>query len=270
MEPVHLTLMAALRQRIQHRQHRRLPDTAGEQSDRRLRLNVKEEVPGRRRQIDHIAFAGMVMQPAGNLAAFFAFNRDAVALAVRFAGQGVLANFLIFEIFRLQPDGQILARLVIGDRLAVDRLELKAGDKLAARGFLHDAERAGPFPAAGFTGVLLIDLGFAADKDVRQHAVSFPPGIKDFLTRAEHFIEGRQQMAAHDVVLLRFDLETGVFLGDFFHRRQQGGQVIDIAGVGGNGVEQRFSLVAVALVAHIEDLFELRVMRKHTIVEMGG
>ena len=212
----------------------------------------------------------MVMQPAGNLAAFFAFNRDAGALTVRFAGQGVLANFLIFEAFRLQPDGQILARLVIGDRLAVDRLELKAGDKLAARGFLHDAERAGPFPAAGFTGVLLIDLGFAADKDVRQHPVGFTPGIEHFLARTEHFIEGRQQMAANNIVLLRFDLEAGVFLGDLFHRRQQGRQVIDIAGVGGNGVEQRFTLVAVALVAHIEDLFELRVMREHPIVEMGG
>ena len=148
-----------------------------------------------------------------------------------------MTNFLIVEAFRFQPDGQVLARLVIGDRLAINRFELKAGDKLAARGFLHDAERAGPFPTAGFTGVLLINFCFAADKDVRQHAVSFPPGIKHVLTRAEHFIEGRQQMAANDVVLLRFDLEAGVFLGDFFHRRQQGWQVIDIAGVGGNGVE---------------------------------
>ena len=237
MEPVHLTLMTALRQRIQHRQHRRLPDAAREQGDRRLWLNVKEEISRRGGQIDHIAFAGMVMQPAGNLTAFLAFNRNAVAFAVRFAGQGILADFLIFEAFRFQPDGQVLARLVIGDRLAINRFELKAGDKLAARGFLHDAKRAGPFPAAGFTGVLLIDLGFAADKDVRQHPVGFTPGIEHFLARTEHFIEGRQQMAANNIVLLRFDLEAGVFLGDLFHRRQQGRQVIDIAGVGGNSVE---------------------------------
>ncbi len=44
-------------------------------------------------------------------------------------------------------------------------------------------------------------------------------------------------MAANNIVLLRFDLEAGVFLGDLFHRRQQGRQVIDIAGVGGNSVE---------------------------------
>ena len=76
----------------------------------------------------------MVMQPAGNLTAFLAFNRNAVAFAVRFAGQGILADFLIFEAFRFQPDGQVLARLVIGDRLAVDgptdlvgRIALSAG-----------------------------------------------------------------------------------------------------------------------------------------------
>lgn len=44
-------------------------------------------------------------------------------------------------------------------------------------------------------------------------------------------------MAANNIVLLGFDLEAGMFLGDFFHRRQQGRQVIDIAGVGGNSVE---------------------------------
>jgi hypothetical protein len=48
----------------------------------------------------------------------------------------------------------ILARLVIGHRLAINRFKFKAGDKRCA-GFLHDAERAGAFPAAGFTGVLL-------------------------------------------------------------------------------------------------------------------
>ena len=86
MEPVHLTLMTALRQRIQHRQHRRLPDAAREQSDRRLRLNVKEEISRRGGQIDHIAFAGMVMQPAGNLTAVLTFYRNAVAFAVCIAG----------------------------------------------------------------------------------------------------------------------------------------------------------------------------------------
>ena len=77
-------------------------------------------------------------------------------------------------------------------------------------------------------------------------------------------------MAAHDVVLLGFDLEAGVLLRDFFYRRQQGRQVFNVAGIGGNSVEQRFALIAVTLVAHIENLFELRIMRKHAIVEMGG
>ena len=77
-------------------------------------------------------------------------------------------------------------------------------------------------------------------------------------------------MAADNIVLLRFNLEAGMFLGDFFDRRQQGWQVVDITGVGGDSVEQRFALIAVALVTHIEDLFELRVMSKHAVIKMRG
>ena len=77
-------------------------------------------------------------------------------------------------------------------------------------------------------------------------------------------------MGTDNVVLLGLDLEAGVLLGDFFHRRQQGRQVLKIAGIGGNSVEQRLALVAVALIAHIEDFFEFRIMSKHPVVKMGG
>ena len=61
-----------------------------------------------------------------------------------------------------------------------------------------------------------------------------------------------------------------MFLGDLFHRRQQGRQVIDIAGVGGNSVKQGFTLIAITLVTHVKNFFEFWVMSKHTVVEMGG
>ena len=77
-------------------------------------------------------------------------------------------------------------------------------------------------------------------------------------------------MGTDNIVLLRLDLEAGVLLGDFFHRRQQGGQVLKIAGIGGNGVEQRLALVAVALITHIKDFFEFGIMSKHAVVKMGG
>ena len=73
-------------------------------------------------------------------------------MTVGFAGQGVLTNFLMRETFRLQPDRQILARMVFSHGAAVDRLKLKAGNQRAARRFFDDAERAGAFPAAGFAG----------------------------------------------------------------------------------------------------------------------
>ena len=57
-------------------------------------------------------------------------------------------------------------------------------------------------------------------------------------------------MSTNNIVLLGLNLEAGVLLGDFLYRRQQGGQVLEIAGIGGNRVEQRLALVAVALIAH--------------------
>ena len=77
-------------------------------------------------------------------------------------------------------------------------------------------------------------------------------------------------MAADDVVLFRFNLEAGVLLGNFLDRGQQGRQVFNIAGVGGNRVEQRFALVAVALIAHIENLFQFRIMGEHPVIKVGG
>lgn len=62
-------------------------------------------------------------------------------------------------------------------------------------------------------------------------------------------------MSTNNIVLLGLNLEAGVLLGDFLYRRQQGGQVLEIACIGGNSVEQRLALVAVALIAHIEDFF---------------
>lgn len=77
-------------------------------------------------------------------------------------------------------------------------------------------------------------------------------------------------MFTDNVVLFRFDLETGVLLRDFFYRWQQRRQVFNITGVGGNSVKQGFTLIAIALVTHVKNFFEFWVMSKHTVVEMGG
>ena len=89
----------------------------------------------------------------------------------------------------------------------------------------------------------------------------------DFLTRAEHFVQRRQQMTTDDVVLLRLDIEAGVLLRDALHRRQQRRRVLDVGGIGADGVEQRLTLIAVALVAHVENVFQFRVVREHAIVK---
>ncbi len=217
-----------------------------------------------------VTHARFVMQPVRDLTAIFALHRNAIAFAIGFAGQGILANFLIFKLVRLQPHAQVLTRLIISDRLAINRRKFKAGDKLALRLFRNDTERTGAFPATNFAGVLLIKLRFTINKHACEYTIGFTPGVEHFLTRAVELIQRRQQMRADNVVLLRFDLKTGVFLRDFFHGGQQNGQILQIAGVSGNGVKQRFTLVAVALIAHVENLFQLRVVREHTVIKMGG
>ena len=61
-----------------------------------------------------------------------------------------------------------------------------------------------------------------------------------------------------------------MLLRDFLHRRQQGWQIFNVAGVGRDGIEKRFPLIAVTLVTHVENLFQLRVVREHAVVEMSG
>ena len=64
--------------------------------------------------MNDIANVRMVVQPTGDLTAIFTLNGNAVAFAIRLAGQRILTNFLMGETFRLQPDAQILAWLVFG------------------------------------------------------------------------------------------------------------------------------------------------------------
>lgn len=135
VEPVNLRAVVCFRQRIQHRQHWRLTHACGDQRHRGIRFNGHKEIARRCRQMDHVAHAGFVMEPVGYLTTFLTFNRNAIAFAVWLAGQGVLANLLMREAFRLQPDAQILARLVIGNWLTINWLKLKAGDQCAARVF---------------------------------------------------------------------------------------------------------------------------------------
>ncbi|MNP76984.1 hypothetical protein D3C76_1743210 [compost metagenome] len=77
-------------------------------------------------------------------------------------------------------------------------------------------------------------------------------------------------MVADNLILIGLDIEAGVLLGNAFYRRQQGGQVFQITGVSADSIEQRLALIAVTLVAHIENIFQFRVMSKHAIVEVGG
>ncbi|CAH0308649.1 hypothetical protein SRABI106_03976 [Rahnella aquatilis] len=77
-------------------------------------------------------------------------------------------------------------------------------------------------------------------------------------------------MSADNIVLFRLDGEAGVFLRDAFHCRQQRRQIFNISGISADGIKQRLTLIAVALVAHIEDVFQFGIMRKHTVIKVCG
>lgn len=128
--------------------------------------------------MNHVAHVSFAVKPVGYLTAVLTLHRNAVAFAVWLAGKRILADLLMRETFRLQPHAQILARLVIGNRLSVHWLKFKAGNQRAARRFLNDAEGARAFPAAVLAGIFAVDLRFAVDKLVCQHAVGFPPRVQ--------------------------------------------------------------------------------------------
>ncbi|MNE38931.1 hypothetical protein D3C80_1328500 [compost metagenome] len=77
-------------------------------------------------------------------------------------------------------------------------------------------------------------------------------------------------MATDNLILIRLNIQAGVLLGNTFYRRQQRRQIFDIRGIGADRIEQRLTLIAIALIVHIEHVFELGIVLEHTIVEMCG
>lgn len=77
-------------------------------------------------------------------------------------------------------------------------------------------------------------------------------------------------MITDDLILIGLNVKASMLLGDTLNRRQQRSQIFNIRRISTDGIEQCFPLIAIALVAHVKNIFELRVMRKHAIVEVCG
>ncbi len=269
VQPADRRAVLACCQRMEHRQHRRLTHACGNQRDWRDRIDLKEEVAVRCGEHQFITHLAILMQPAGDGALRFAFHRDAIRFAIAEMRQRVLTNLVMFEAGRLQVDCQILTGLKGGDRAAIYRRKGKAFNHIALLRNCADAKRPGAAPAAGLLLRGLINFLFAIDEYARQYAVGFAPCRQRLFAWIQQLFNGCQQIFTDDGVLRRLDIQAGMFLRNLFHRRQQRRQILQIRAIGTDGVEQRFTLIAVALVVHVEDVFEFRMLRQHAVIEVG-
>ena len=197
------------------------------------------------------------MQQVGDLTLRLTLDADAVILPVGGIGEGVLADFLIFQLGVNQLDAEVLARFEGQYRLAIFRRQQEGGDEVALGSLLLDDEGAGTLPAAILIGLLLIDLLLAADEDVGQHAIRLAPCLQHLVgdrTSAQFFERG-QEMATYNVILFRLDQESGMFVRNPLDRTGERSQIVDILCIRGDCIEQGQRLAATVLVGQVEDIF---------------
>ncbi|MNN19834.1 hypothetical protein D3C81_1330890 [compost metagenome] len=95
------------------------------------------------------------------------------------------------------------------------------------------------------------------------------PRGNDFLGRgaAQDFLDGRQQVLADDRVLLRFDAQARVLVGNVVQHGHQAARVFDILRIRVDRPRQSLLLLAPFLVRHVEHILQFRVRFKHALVE---
>ncbi len=77
-------------------------------------------------------------------------------------------------------------------------------------------------------------------------------------------------MTTYNVILFRLDQESGMFVRNPLDRTGERSQIVDILCIRGDCIEQGQRLAATALVGQVEDIFQLRVMAEHPLVEVLG
>ncbi len=262
--------MVARQQLVEHAHHGGEADPGREQHNRRLAIRFQVEIAGGGHHFNLVARLQPVVQQVGDLALRLAFDADAIVAAVRCIRERILTDFVMLELWVNQLDAEVLARHEGQHRLAIFRCQQEGGDKLALGSLLLDDEGAGPLPATALVRLLLIDLPLAADEDVGQHAICLAPCLQHLVSdrTSAQFFERGQEMTTYNVILFWLDQESGMLVGNPLDRAGQRSQIVDIFGVGSDGVEQRQWLTTAALMGQIEDIFQLRVMAEHPLVEV--
>lgn len=261
---------------LQHRHHRRETHASADQHRRRRRVHVQHEVAERHADVQLRAHGDRLVEdvrdPARGpgVAREFALHRDPEVVAARGVGETVLSRLVGIEFGDVAAHADELARLVGGEVGGlVGGGEVEGDDLVAFDDLLRDEELAPALPAARGLGALLVEGVFEVHEDVGELLVGGRPGGDDVLVRggSEDFLDRREEVFPDDGIVLGCDAKTGVFVADAGNGGAEGFGVVDVGGVGPDGVGEGGGLFAGVLVGCVEDVLELRVGLQHALVE---
>ena len=150
-----LALRAGLDDRVQHAEHRRDPDAAGDQHRRGLLGHVEIEMPARRLDVDDIAFMELVVEETRGqtrgcvrLVAWRRqlLDRHPVVVAFGAVRERIAADHRLRLAGDVQPEGEVLAGVEGRQGLPVVGPEIERADALAFQGLARDLELAETIP----------------------------------------------------------------------------------------------------------------------------
>lgn len=193
---------------------------------------------------------------------------DTVVIGARFLGQRELSGLQVLEGGDKELHADVLARQEGREGLPVDGFQVERGDLRGLGDSLGDSEVAPVGPAVR----LLVEFFFAFDQDVGELPVGRSPGVVDLGGQriAQDLAHGFEEVFAHDLVLVRPDVEGCVLGADQLDGRAESAQVVDVLRVRQHGHGQGLGLVAGDLVSGAEDGVQLGMRIEHVLVEGSG
>ena len=159
----------------------------------------------------------------------------------------------------------------VEDRLLVYRAKVKRGDFSTFLNFCRQFELTPAAPATRGCSLFVVNGGFGTDQDIGQLVIGRTPGAEHLRggdVAAQHLLNGPQQAAADNRVVLREDLQCNMLVDDSGHQIAQLVELINMPCIHQYTVGQRSRLVATGLVGLVEQRAHLRVFREHHAIEV--
>ncbi|OSN12808.1 hypothetical protein BV341_05685 [Pseudomonas syringae pv. actinidiae] len=190
---------------------------------------------------------------------------------LRRLAQAVLPTLQIPQLRDQHLHRHILARQILGQSGPIHGPQVKARNGTALLHLPRNPELPPPLPVV-FLFILLVHASLDANKNVRQNSICRRPSVYNLGSRriAQNLADGLDQVLADNSVLRRLDLERHVLVRNARDRLRERGKVVDVGGIGEDGVGEGARLGAGGLRGKAEDVFEGGVLRDEVVVEDGG